>query len=349
MGEAVNSAQADDAARQSAAPPPLPPLPPSPASLGFLLTRQWRDTPDGTEVELWLATDDGPRCLRLPPHESVAFIPVEQQEQAQIVIGREAGAALRPLGLLDFSHRPVLGLYCTQYRTLLKLARRLREHGIDVYEADVRPPERYLMERFITAPVSFTGTPSAQDATLLLDAQIKPAAGYRPQLRMASLDIETSERGELYCIGLEGCGARTVLMLGPQATASPPTLAADTVAADQDPAAIANGRAGPLDFDLVYFDSRAALIEGLNAWIAHHDPDVIVGWNVIQFDLRVLQQQAERYQVPLRLGRGGAVMEGREQGGGGGGRQGHYFAVAPGACWSTASRRCARRPGVLRR
>jgi DNA polymerase-2 len=46
-------------------------------------------------------------------------------------------------------------LYCTQYRQLLKLAKRLREYGIDVYESDVRPPERYLMERFITAPVMF--------------------------------------------------------------------------------------------------------------------------------------------------------------------------------------------------
>ncbi len=45
---------------------------------GFLLTRHWRDTPAGTEVEFWLATDAGPRQLRLPPQTSVAFIPAEQ-------------------------------------------------------------------------------------------------------------------------------------------------------------------------------------------------------------------------------------------------------------------------------
>ncbi|MFL6707526.1 MAG: DNA polymerase II [Massilia sp.] len=272
---------------------------------GFLLTRHWRDTPAGTEVELWLATDAGPRCLRLAPHASVAFVPAEQEAQARAVIGDEAGCELRPLALEDFSHRPVLGLYCTQYRTLTKMARRLRDFGIDVYEADVKPPERYLMERFITAPVSFAGTPSAHDPALLLDAQIRPQQGYRPRLRMASLDIETTERGELYCIGIEGCGQRTVMMLGPP-----------------------NGSADGLDFDLVYYDSRGALIEALNAWLAEHDPDVIVGWNVIQFDLRVLQLQAAKYQVPLRLGRGGAVMEGRQQGGEG--RQGHFFASAPG-------------------
>jgi len=325
----IANAEADaDAASVDAAPGGPASGEPAQFNNGFLLTRHWRDTPAGTEVELWLATDTGPVCLRLPPHASVAFIPREQEAQARTVIGDEAGCELRPLALEDFSHRPVLGLYCSQYRTLSKLTRRLRDYGIDVYEADVKPPERYLMERFITAPVSFAGipaagtadtvipgtdtsvvrTPSPQAAPLLLDATIRPQQGYRPRLRMASLDIETTERGELYCIGIEGCGQRTVLMLGPP-----------------------NGSAQGLDFDLIYHDSRAALIEALNDWMALHDPDVIVGWNVIQFDLRVLQSQAARYHVPLRLGRGGAVLESREQGGNEGGRrQGHFFASAPG-------------------
>ncbi|WP_337459557.1 hypothetical protein, partial [Stutzerimonas stutzeri] len=28
---------------------------------GFILTRHWRETPVGTEVSFWLATDNGPR------------------------------------------------------------------------------------------------------------------------------------------------------------------------------------------------------------------------------------------------------------------------------------------------
>ncbi|MHA0460524.1 class II aldolase/adducin family protein, partial [Escherichia coli] len=30
------------------------------AQAGFILTRHWRDTPQGTEVSFWLATDNGP-------------------------------------------------------------------------------------------------------------------------------------------------------------------------------------------------------------------------------------------------------------------------------------------------
>lgn len=268
---------------------------------GFLLTRHWRDTAAGTEVDFWLATDDGPRHIRLAPQPSVAFIPVEQREQAEAVLRGERSVELRPLALSDFRRRPVLGLYCRQYRQLLKLEKRLRENGIDVYEADVRPPERYLMERFITAPVWFGGQPGPNGGPLL-DSQMKPAPGYRPRLQTVSLDIETSPQGELYSIALEGCGQRQVYMLGP-----------------------ANGGDDALDFDLEYCGSRAEMLEQLNRWLEKHDPDAIIGWNLVQFDLRVLQQHAERCGVPLRFGRDGSAMEWREHT-----RHEHFFAGAAG-------------------
>ncbi len=129
------------------------------ARQGFVLTRHWRDTPAGTEVAFWLATEQGPRQVRLPPQTSVAFVPAEQRARAETLLAGERGAELRPLALRDFQQRPVLGLYCQQHRQLMNLEKRLREAGVEVFEADIRPPERYLMERFITAPVTFQGEP----------------------------------------------------------------------------------------------------------------------------------------------------------------------------------------------
>jgi len=251
-------------------------------------------------VDFWLATDAGPRHLRLAPQPSVAFIPAEQREQAERLLAGEREVELRPLQLRDFQQRPVLGLYCRQHRQLIQLDSTLRQAGVDVLEADIRPPERYMMERFITAPVYFEGREQGQGP--LLDAQLKPAHGYRPPLRLASLDIETTARGELYSIAIEGCGQRQVYMLGPVNTTT------------------------PVDFQLDYCDSRAQLLERLNAWIQRHDPDAIIGWNVVQFDLRVLHEHSQRLNIPLRLGRGGEVMGWRQQGGQGR----HYVASVPG-------------------
>jgi DNA polymerase-2 len=40
---------------------------------------------------------------------------------------------------------------------------------------------------------------------------------------------------------------------------------------------------------------------------------VLIGWNVMQFDLRVLQKHAERYRIPLMLGRGNSGTGWRRQ------------------------------------
>jgi DNA polymerase-2 len=80
-----------------------------------VLTRHWRDTPVGSEVEFWLATDAGPRCVRVPVQPVVAFIPAEQRQRAEQLLRGEQDAELRELGLCDFHHRPVLGLYRRQH------------------------------------------------------------------------------------------------------------------------------------------------------------------------------------------------------------------------------------------
>lgn len=170
----------------------------------------------------------------------------------------------------------------------MRLEKMLRDSGVTVYEGDIRPPERYLMERFITAPVWVEGETRGSQ---LVNARMKPNPDYRPPLKWVSLDIETSRHGELYCIGLEGCYQRVVYMLGPEPETPP-----------------------DVDFELVFIASRPLLLEKLNAWFAEHDPDVLIGWNVVQFDLRVLQKHAERYRIPLRLGRGNSELEWREHG-----------------------------------
>lgn len=266
---------------------------------GFVLTRHWRDTPTGTEVSFWLATDQGPRFIRLPVQTSVMFVPEAHRKPLDWLLKGERDIELRPLQLCDFHHRPVLGLYTRQHRQAMDVEKRLRAAGVDVYEGDVRPPERYMMERFITAPVWFGGTPDTSG--VLCDAQMKPAPDYRPPLKLVSLDIETTAQGDLYSIALEGCGERQVYMLGPP------------------------NKTDAVDFKLDYCDTRAQLLERLNEWLAQHDPDAIIGWNVVQFDLRVLHEHAQRLNVPLMLGRGDEPMAWREHG-----SRNHYFAAAAG-------------------
>ena len=269
---------------------------------GFILTRHWRDTPHGTEIDFWLATDDGPRKIRLTAQTSVAFAEAGQRAAIAALMDQSGGIELRDLQLKTFQQEPVIGVYASRYKALTAFERTLREHGIRMYEADIRPPERYLMERFISAGVHVEG--GRVDGSTIFDCKLKPAPDYRPALKIVSLDIETSAHGDLYSIALEGCGQRQVYMLGTAPESSGQSI----------------------DFDLEYCATPRQVIERLNAWFARHDPDVVIGWNVVQFDLRVLQKNADKYRIPLTLGRENKTIEWREHPG----KQGYMFAPVVG-------------------
>lgn len=275
---------------------------PAPPLLGFILTRNWRDTNTGTEIEYWLATESGPLKVVLTKQISVAFVEARHKAVVQTKLLGVSDMYWRELDLKSFQNQPVLGIYAKKFRQLGKLARALQPQGISLLEADVRPHERYLMERFITAGVVIHGGQLGNLACT--DCKLAPAPNFRPKLKVVSLDIETSQNFDLYSIALDGVAQRAVFMLG-------------------EPV---DGVAEPADFALRYFSSRKAMIEALNDWFELHDPDVIIGWNVVQFDLRVLQKNADEAKVALLLGRERQPIKWRAHPG----KQEYLFAPMPG-------------------
>jgi DNA polymerase II len=294
---------------------PLHPIPSTAATLpapaastgfqGFILTRHWRDAPGGTELEYWLATDAGPRKVVLTSQTSVAFVETRHRAAVEAQLAALRGLQLRDLELKTFDRKPVFGVYAKHFRQLGRLARALQAQGVPVLEADVRPHDRYLMERFITAGVLVEE--GRADRAAIVDGRLKPAPAFRPVLKVVSLDIETSQDEALYSIALDGTRERVVFMLG-----EPP------------PPQQQSGE--PMDFALVYCPTRKAMLEKFNDWLQRNDPDVVIGWNVIQFDLRVLQKTANDCGTPLLLGREGRPIDWRTHPG----KQGYLFAPTPG-------------------
>lgn len=276
---------------------------PRPTQRAFILTRQWRDTREGVDLELWLATDEGPRGVLVKGQTAVAFVRESQRADVEAAIRNDSAFELRPLPLKTLGQEPVLGLYGQSYRAMLRLEKRLAEKGVTLHEADIRPTDRYLMERFITASVTVEAAGAEGDA-IWVNPRLKATDPYRPPLRVVSLDIETSAMGELYSVALEGCGQRQVYMLGE--------------APKVDDA--------PRDFTLAYLPDRPALVLALNAWFREHDPDAIIGWNLVQFDLRLLQACADQHGLVLSIGRGGKPIDWRAHGR----REGYVFASIPG-------------------
>lgn len=181
---------------------------------------------------------------------------------------------------------------------------RIHRAGFPTYEADVRFAMRYLIDRGIRSSLAIQGTWRAGQGVdrIYDDPEISPA-DWAPRLSVLSLDIETDPKAErVLSAALFGCGAAEVLMVRPE---------------DDDGAAVA--AAGAIA-GVALFATEADLLQGLARRVRELDPDVLTGWNVVDFDLRVLVAASERWGGLLELGRGPGTVRLRSGLGGGPGR-----------------------------
>jgi DNA polymerase-2 len=278
---------------------------------GFILTRQWIESDHGLELIFWLASERGPFRFRLTGQEAICFFPRRQQQQVRDLLSGQANQGNWRIGatqLKNFEHEDMSALYFKSQRQLFDCRERLGNSGIAIVESDLKPTDRFLMERFITGGVRISGASSAVDGFRDVEGGRLAAIDYRPQLRTVSIDIETDyTASELYSIAVYSSDESSVLMLRPET--SGPT--------DSEPQA---------ELDLIFYASEADLLRAFLQKIRQLDPDVIIGWNVVNFDLRCLQNFCERRNIVFSLGRNSEAVIWRKA------REGNdrYYALVPG-------------------
>src|SRR5579883_3101596 len=245
---------------------------PSRAIDAFLLSREWRDRDEGVEVVLWARSAEMPVRARFPRQEAVMFVPRHVSTGA----GRRRSL---PLAALD-GGEPVDAVYFRSQRALVDERERLRAVGERALESDVKPADRFLMERFVTAPLRFEGEGAVRRGVLHLESPRVRPSDFRPARSLLALDLETD--------GWDG-----------------PLLSA-AVATGEGGRVFVRGE-GRGDDGLHFVRDEPALLRALFEEIARIDPDVICGWNVVEFDLAVLEARCRANRVPFALGRAGEL------------------------------------------
>ena len=282
----------------------------------FLLTRDWRDTPRGLELVLWASGEQGPVRATLRGQEAVCFVPR--------AMASPPGVRRRQVALATLAGLPVDALYFRSRRELEAFRERPE---VEVHESDVRPSDRFLMERFVTGPMVLKGWAERRERFVeYIDPRVR-AGECRPVLRSVSLDIETSgldgaDRDQrLWSIAVSGgaAGARAAGVT-PEGSDSAGVAAPGTSARAERTEAVflvdpgAGRAAEPSSLRLPAGDAaaavhrlpdEAAVLQAFLAWIAEYDPDLIIGWNVAGFDLRFLEARCRLQGVGFALGRDG--------------------------------------------
>lgn len=160
---------------------------------------------------------------------------------------------------------------------------RLHAAGIDTFEADVRFAVRYLIERGIKGGCEIEGEAIAGNGvTWIFDNPQLLPADVQIEPRVLSFDIETDPKGN------------RLLAI---------SLYAQDVDANIDEVLIVDGSERAMPEKATRCVNERAAFDAFCERVKQYDPDVITGWNIIDFDLSVLARIAERLKHPFHLGR----------------------------------------------
>jgi DNA polymerase-2 len=245
----------------------------------MLLTRQWRDMGDGLELVFWAVSDEGPVRVVVDDQRAVCFV-ARDTALPETESGRRR-AERKALELTTLDGAAVDGLYFRCQRDLTAAREDIRARGVTLYESDLKPNDRYLMERFVNAAFSIHGAAHRHEGYLeFRNPQLK-RDDYRARLRRVSLDVESDGlSGQLYSIAAHGDDVAVVFIVS-------------DLPVHVDGARVVRCR------------DEKALLETFFDWLAATDPDLILGWNVINFDLDLIEQRCRPLGVEFAVGRGG--------------------------------------------
>lgn len=159
----------------------------------------------------------------------------------------------------------------------------LAGRGIHVHHIDAARASDALLALGIRGPVSITGgttTVGRRVDVVFVEPVLAPAAVLAP-LGWLSIDIETARDESVVAVSLAGCG-------GP-----PEVLFAGTVEAP----------------GVTCVATERELLAAFTERVRVRDPDIITGWNVIEFDLEVLARRCAAHGLAFDVGRVAGTAE----------------------------------------
>ena len=160
-----------------------------------------------------------------------------------------------------------------------KLRNKLEENEITCYEADIKFAYRFMMDNGIQGSLEINGEYETGQKVdrIYRNSEIKPVEYSPNNLKVLSFDIESSKGNEddlLYCIGLICDNTKKVFINSKE----------------------------KVDGAVSCKDEEEVIEKFVNE-IIELDPDVITGWNVIDFDFDYLLKKCKKLKINFAIGR----------------------------------------------
>ena len=169
-------------------------------------------------------------------------------------------------------------------KEVVELRKKLEEKGISCYEADVRFEYRFMMDKDLKGTLKIHGTSTTNENIrtdlFFEEPKLKPSfwKAKSKDLKILSVDIETSmDALKLYCISLYSNDKKlnTVLIISTN---------------------------DKLKNSEICKDEKEMLLR-FKELLIDYNPDVVTGWNVIDFDFKILSDKMKKLGIEFDLGR----------------------------------------------
>lgn len=248
----------------------------------FILTGEWQDINGRHYLRYYgVSKEYGSVEIIINNQKPLFFIPRTARLPAWIQPSER-----RAVSLCNFAGEEVDALYFPTQKALRDAVQILKDANIPTFEADVKPERRFLMERFINAQATVQGKAVQQGRRLVFTNPRMTPCEITPEFTVLSLDIETGvESDRLYSIAAY--------------IESPSPLP------NQEKSRVFMLEEAPPLFPeyLSFYPSERELLQAFLKWFGEVDPDIIIGWNVIGFDLVFLERKCHDSGIPFTLSR----------------------------------------------
>ncbi|MGB5288333.1 MAG: 3'-5' exonuclease, partial [Ignavibacteriaceae bacterium] len=230
----------------------------------FILTGEWQDV-RGRNTLKFIGTSNELGTVELIfSNNPVFFI-----EHKSFISNLSVPYNRKEVKLKSFDEKKVDALYFNSQRDLKTAVEEIENMGIKTFESDVDPTRRFLMERFINAQVQVEGIcEQKKNLYSFTNPKLEPC-DITPKLLVASIDIETGTQNKLlYSVAVHLSGKieeKKVFIVSEEEIKSP-------------------------DYILSFKDEKE-LLQYFLKWFQEKDPDIVIGWHVIGFDLMFLENK----------------------------------------------------------
>ena len=252
----------------------------------FILTGEWQDVRGRNVLKFTGSSDELGTVEIIFSNNPVFFV-----EHKSVIENLSVPFNRKEVDLKNFNEGKLDALYFNSQRDLKTAVQEIENTGMKTYESDVDPSRRFLMERFINAQVEVEGV-SEKKTNLysFTNPKIEPC-DITPKLLIASIDIETgNENTQLYSIAVHLSGKSE----------------------DKIVFIVSDEKVKYRDYILNFKDEKE-LLQNFIDWFQKADPDIIIGWHVIGFDLMFLERRCKELMIPFNIARANGRVSFRQR------------------------------------